>query len=142
MMPVSLRIPSPKALGYSGLRRLRWLMGSRLVWISLILAGAGIASNLSAIEETPPTARGSKVSILREGTRIESRRIRCRVNADRLTIEFDDRHLEALPNLAAQRLLQASRDDSEDGFWIISGKLTEYQNQNYVLLEHVVRAAN
>jgi len=113
--------------------------------VLLAIASAGIASNLAAIEDDraapakPPKA--VKDILIREGARVESRRAKCRVAGERLVIEFDDgRTLDALANLAAQRVFQACRDDATDSEWIISGKITEFQNLNYLLLENVVRA--
>ncbi len=103
-------------------------------------------SNLSAFEDGQPVAnrptKSPKETLLREGARIESRRSKCRIAGDRLVIEFDDgRTLDALPNLAAQRVFQACRDDASDSDWMVSGKITEFQSLNYLLLENVVRAS-
>ena len=122
-----------------------WIVHSRLPWILLIVVMAGIASNLAAdgdrSSKDPIPAQPAAEVILREGSRIESRKAVCRMSGDRLSLAFDDsRILEALPNLAAQRVLQAYRDDSSDSQWIVSGKITEFQNHNYLLLDHVVRA--
>lgn len=118
---------------------------SRSVWVLLAIVGAGIASNLSAVEDvaTAPmkSQKSAKELLLREGARIESKRAKCRVAGERLVVEFDDgRTLDALANLAAQRVFQACRDDASDSEWILSGKITEFQNLNYLLLENVVRA--
>jgi hypothetical protein len=125
--------------------RVRSMLSSPLAWIGLILIGAAIASNLSAgddgLRPAALNARSSKAELMREGTRIESRRVKCRANTDHLTVEFDDgRQLDALANLAAQRLLQACRDDASDSYWIISGRITEFQNTNFLYVEHIVRS--
>jgi hypothetical protein len=127
--------------------KIRMLAQSRLAWVLVAIVGAGIASNLSADEEAAPIAarsqKSAKETLLREGSRVESKRAKCRAAGDRLVIEFDDaRTLDALPNLAAQRVFQACRDDSADSEWIVSGKITEFQNLNYLLLENVVRASS
>ena len=123
----------------------RIISRSRLAWLLLAIVGAGVASNLSAVEDAPaaPTnsARAPKETLLREGARVEAKRAKCRVAAERLLIEFEDgRTLDALPNLAAQRVFQACRDDESDSEWIVSGKITEFQNMNYLFLESVLRA--
>lgn len=125
---------------------MRNLTHSRIAWLTLAMVAAGIASNLSAFEDGQPvasrTAKSPKETLLREGARIESRRAKCRIAGDRLVIEFDDgRTLDALPNLAAQRVFQACRDDASDSDWMVSGKITEFQSMNYLLLENVVRAS-
>lgn len=122
-----------------------WILHSRLPWILLIVVMAGVASNLAADGERSTkdsfTTQSVTEVIQREGSRIESRKAICRLSGDRLALTFDEtRTLEALPNLAAQRVLQACREDTSDSQWIVSGKLTEFQNHNYLLLDHVVRA--
>ncbi len=133
------------AIGIRWSSRVRGLAKSRLAWLLLAIASAGVASNLSAIEddrEAPAKpAKAVKELLLREGAKVESRRAKCRVAGERLVIEFDDgRTLDALANLAAQRVFQACRDDATDSEWMLSGKITEFQNLNYLLLENVVRA--
>ncbi len=118
-----------------------------MAWIILIVVGAAVASNLSADEEAPRNGLGAaktaKADLLREGTRMESRRAKCRVNSDRLTLEFEDgRQMDSLNNLAAQRLLQACRDDSTESYWIVTGKVTEFQNANFLYIEHIIRAVS
>lgn len=123
----------------------RSLARSRLAWLLLAIVSAGVASNLSAVEDAPAapirTQKPAKDSLLREGARVEAKRAKCRVAGERLLIEFEDgRSLDALANLSAQRVFQACRDDAADQEWIVSGKITEFQNLNYLLLENVVRA--
>ncbi len=123
----------------------KWPLNSRLPWILLVIAVAGVASNLAAdgdrVTNVVQAPQSVTEQILREGSRMEFRKATCRLSGDRLSLTFDDsRTLEALPNLASQRVLQACRDDATDGQWIISGKITEFQNHNYLLLDHVVRA--
>lgn len=125
--------------------RVQGLAKSRLAWLLLALASAGVASNLSAFEDDRDApakpAKAMKEMLMREGAKVESRRAKCRVAGERLVIEFDDgRTVDALANLASQRVFQACRDDATDSDWIVSGKFTEFQNLNYLLLENVVRA--
>ena len=123
----------------------RKIARSRLAWLLLAIVGAGVASNLSAVEDTPSVPnnaqRSTRDTLLREGARVEAKRAKCRVAGERLLIEFEDgRTLDALANLAAQRVFQACRDDESDSEWIVSGKITEFQSMNFLLLESVLRA--
>ena len=125
--------------------KIRIIARSRLAWLLLAIISAGVASNLSAVEDAPTVSTTAqkpiKETLLREGARVEAKRAKCRVAGERLLIEFDDgRTLDALANLAAQRVLQACRDDESDSAWIVSGKITEFQNMNFLLLESVLRA--
>ncbi len=134
-----------------GNRRPTWLAHSRLPWILLIFVTAGVASNLAADGDAVPEGSAGNTTapqpvvevLLREGSRFEARKAICRQSGDRLALTFEDsRVIEALPNLAAQRILQACRDDAADSQWLVSGKITEFQNHNYLLLDHVVRVPN
>ncbi len=130
---------------YRLIANIRTIARSRLAWLLLAMLSAGVASNLSAVEDgsAAPSKlqKSTKETLLREGARVEAKRAKCRVAGDRLLIEFDDgRTLDALANLAAQRVFQACRDDESDSEWIVSGKITEFQNMNYLLLESVLRA--
>ena len=136
---------SANQIGLRLFAKARMIARSRLAWLLLAIVSAGIASNLAAIEDAPAapnrTQRSAKDSLLREGAKVEAKRAKCRVAGERLLIEFEDgRSLDALANLAAQRVFQACADDSADQEWILSGKITEFQNLNYLLLENVVRA--
>jgi len=136
---------SPIYPGYRLVANARTVARSRLAWVLLAIVSAGVASNLSAVEDAPaaPTnrQRSTRDTLLREGARVEAKRAKCRVAGERLLIEFDDgRTLDALANLAAQRVFQACRDDESDSEWIVSGKITEFQSMNYLLLESVLRA--
>ncbi len=127
------------------LAKVRVLARSRVAWLMLAIVSAGVASNLSAVEDYPaattPAQKPARDTLLREGARVEAKRAKCRVSGERLLIEFEDgRTLDALANLAAQRVFQACRDDESDSEWIVSGKITEFQNMNYLLLESVLRA--
>lgn len=117
----------------------------RVVWLLLAIVTAGVAANISAVEDAPAVPvkvqKPGKETILREGARIESKRAKCRVSGERLLVEFEDgRTLDALANLAAQRVFQACRDDEADSEWIVSGKITEFRNTNFLLLDSVLRA--
>ncbi len=131
--------------GYRLIANVRTIARSRLAWLLLAMVSAGVASNLAAVEdgsaEPAKLQRSTKDALLREGARVEAKRAKCRVAGERLLMEFDDgRTLDALANLAAQRVFQACRDDESDSEWIVSGKITEFQNMNYLLLESVLRA--
>ena len=135
---------SANHLGLRVIANARSIARSRLAWLLLAIVSAGVASNLSAVEDAPQapirTQKSAKDSLLREGARVAAQRAKCRVAGERLLIEFEDRRaLDALANLAAQRVFQACRDDAADQEWIVSGKITEFQNLNYLLLENVVR---
>ncbi|MEZ6135032.1 MAG: hypothetical protein R3C53_09005 [Pirellulaceae bacterium] len=105
-----------------------------------------MATSLIASDNATGAAQEVAVAetILREGTRIESKAGECRSDGERLAITFNDgksHTMIALENLAAQRILQAVSDDSNDKGWIVTGSVTEFQGRNFILLERVTRVS-
>lgn len=49
-------------------------------------------------------------------------------------------HVRVLENLALQRIDQAMRQNAEDNQWTVTGVLTEFGDENYLLLRAVVRS--
>lgn len=124
---------------------LRLASKSQIAWLLLAVVGAGVATSIFAVEDAPTASANTqklpKDSLLREGAKVESKRAKCSVSGERLLLEFEDgRTLDALANLAAQRVYQACSVDETDSDWIVSGKITEFQNTNFLLLESVLRA--
>ena len=114
-----------------------------LVWVGPCLLFACIASQIWANSpQTDPTGTShTPPQILREGTKIELRSCECRAAGERLMVEFKEekRMLVALENLAAQRILKAVVDDPQDSAWTVTGQLTEFRDQNFILLQRVIR---
>lgn len=116
-------------------------------WLGLMLTGLGAVSNLTSGQAQEDRASAGAATealtpkLIREGTRIVKSRATCRSAADRLSITLDEHSqpLIALENLAAQRVLESVLDDAGDSVWIVSGQVTEFQGQNYLLLDRVVR---
>ncbi len=44
-----------------------------------------------------------------------------------------------LENLTLQRIANAITDDAQDNFWKVSGILTEFQNENFLLIDRIQR---
>ncbi len=113
----------------------KWIfLASCTVGVTMLSAGSFVAGQSDANQE--PAGQ-----LLREGTHMDSRPAVCRFNGQRLSVEIDglERPLVALENLAAQRILDAIRDDPGDNRWLLDGKITEFLGTNYLLLEHVKR---
>ena len=53
---------------------------------------------------------------------------------------LDGPSYELLENLALQRLVQAKKNDSDDVMWKVSGQLTEFFDENFLLIDRAVRA--
>lgn len=119
-----------------------------MFWMLNLIGLAAIGSNLTAGDgstqaggQQSQTAR-EPVKLLREGARVESKLMIVRSAADALIFEIEDekQSLEALENLALERVVQAVRADSSDKRWLVTGQVTEYRGRNFILLERVSRA--
>lgn len=120
-----------------------------MFWMINLVGLAAIGSNLTAEDETTHNGGSQQtqvsrepVKLLREGARVESRMMVVRSAADNLIFETEDdkQSLEALENLALERVVQAVRADSSDKRWLVTGQVTEYRGRNFILLERVSRA--
>lgn len=129
--------------------RLRAATHSPIFWLVTSVGLAAIGSNLTAGDGTGQEAGQQQVDLarepvrlLREGARIESKMMVVRSGSENLSFETEDekQSLEALENLALERVMQAVRADASDKRWLVTGQVTEYRGRNYILLERVSRA--
>lgn len=90
-----------------------------------------------------PARREIQTKLLREGNAISNETAHCRMSGERLVIEIGEegRTLTALENLAAQRILEMVIDDPTEQEWIVTGKITEFQERNFILVERASRSA-
>lgn len=119
-----------------------WLLGGATL--------AAVGANLTASDGNPnppiPALLTDKTAparkTIREGARIESQAVQARTAGDKmlLEVEGENKTYEGLENLALQRIAQALQEDSSDSRWIVSGQITEFRDQNFLLLERVLRA--
>ncbi|MEY4565510.1 MAG: hypothetical protein RLY14_480 [Planctomycetota bacterium] len=80
----------------------------------------------------------------REGHRVENMNAQMSIlESERFSASFNngERSLIVLENLALQRIAEAMKIDSSDSRWVISGKITEFRDQNYLWIERATRAA-
>ena len=75
--------------------------------------------------------------IQREGTRIVDRGGYFRMDGDRVVFFSSERknRYVALENLNLERIVQALADQPRQRLWKVTGMLTEYQGENYLLVE-------
>lgn len=122
----------------------RFFRSPSIIAFGLFLGSAAIVNLQAENTEQDRSNRKSQESvgrISREGTKVKSQRAVCRLSGDRLSIQFagSKDSIGALENLSAQRIVQAIEEDAGDTNWVVSGTLTEFQNNNYILLERVMR---
>jgi hypothetical protein len=92
----------------------------------------------------PETAADVTAFRLREGTRFTNRVGRFRMSGDSLIfIDEDKREIGGLPNLNLERILRMlkSVDEPEMILWSVSGMVTEFSEQNYLLISRAVYKA-
>lgn len=80
----------------------------------------------------------------REGHRVENMNAQMSIlESERFSASLNngERNLLVLENLALQRIADAMKIDSSDSRWVISGKITEFRDQNYLWIERATRAA-
>jgi len=82
------------------------------------------------------------VRILREGTKIENKLGYFKVAGDRATFFTDDgeRRMGGLPNLALERVVRIIEDHPRGArlMFLVSGQVTEFRGQNYLMLSRAV----
>lgn len=127
---------------------------SAAFWMVVVVATVGIAVNLSSsrgwlpsseswADENRGAAPSGAKSHFREGTELEDLQGNFRIVGDRLIFvetTTNPRTFRCLENLALQRVYQAIVDEDREKNWIAQGRITEYRNENFLLLERVVRA--
>jgi hypothetical protein len=85
-------------------------------------------------------AANPPVQLEREGTEVRQLPGQVRWAGTRwLFVADGEPHYRLLENLTLQRVVQAIRDDSDDRFWTVSGNITEFLDENYLLLRRAVR---
>ncbi|WP_153556789.1 hypothetical protein [Roseimaritima sediminicola] len=99
----------------------------------------------TALDPTPPAAAASPSEPPdreREGTLLKNVRGRFTEVGRRWTFTVDERevHYRVLENQALERVVKAIRQDVDDNHWAVHGTLTEFADDNYLLLQAVVRA--
>ena len=88
-----------------------------------------------------PTATVKKKKI-RENTPFQDKRGYFRATGQRTTfytLDGAERYV-CLENLNLERILKAMRDDPSRAAWKIDGKFTEFNEENYILIERAVVA--
>lgn len=80
----------------------------------------------------------------REGHRVENMNAQMTIlESERFLASLNngEHSMIVLENLALQRIAEAIKIDSSDSRWVISGRITEFRDQNYLWIERATRAA-
>jgi hypothetical protein len=88
------------------------------------------------------TGLPSRPARLREGSRISQQKGTFTITGDRVvfsTLNGDLPKMVVLENLSLQRVLQNIQGSPEQEIWLVTGRVTEFQGTNYLLLERATR---
>ena len=81
-------------------------------------------------------------SLSREGTALTDVKGRFRKLGERLLFveEGTTKSIKCLENLCLQRVVANQQDDDRKVVWLVSAKLTEFNNENFLILDKAVRS--
>jgi hypothetical protein len=104
----------------------------------------GIGSESSAVGDDRPSLSKmtSEATLHREGTPLHEIKGRFRKHdqSERLLfLDESDRKYKCLENVCLQRVASALQSDDRKFVWLVSGKLTEFNEENFLLLEKATR---
>lgn len=126
-------------------RRSPWLV---VVWVCCLIAHAASGGPAVLVEATPEPGQrsspGQQATQLerryREGTHLVDRIGRFKATGDRVTFysKDDGRQFPALENLALERVARVISETSDNLQWCISGQVTEFRGQNYLLVTRAI----
>lgn len=102
-----------------------------------------VDSSVSRKTEAGPGSRGpSRLGQLREGFRISHQKGTFTLGGGRVVFSALDGTLPkmvVLENLNLQRVIQNLQGNPHQEIWLITGRVTEFQGANYLLLERAIR---
>jgi hypothetical protein len=104
--------------------------------VSLLFSDEPRGAATSHEEEVAPEGDATR---LREGAALTDQAGKFQLVGDRVIFHFDgERQVTVLENLALERVTRVVRQDSSTQTWIVSGVLTEYQGNNFLLIERAI----
>lgn len=125
----------------------------KTIWFPVVLASTiAIGTIFGTATRVPAQATGSanavhstKTPKTREGAKLTNRTGSFRITGDRVTFyaKDDKQRFRALENLALERIARVISDSEDPGRmeWSVSGKITEYHGNNYLLVSRAVLKA-
>ncbi len=118
------------------------IVGCLAVFANLHGERTSHANSLSASERPSLMQMSKEDSILREGAVLTEIKGRFKKNAERMifTEEVTNKSYKCLENLCLQRIAANQLDDDRKVIWMISAKITEFNNENFIILEKSVRS--
>jgi hypothetical protein len=119
------------------------LMCAGAIFLGVVLAGAK-TSPTAENKASPAVEPSEAVKPLLEGTELHEERGTFRMSGDRMTFISADqkRTFMVMENQTLQRVAESLSDYPIPQQWIVSGTVTEYRGNNYLLLTRAVLKAS
>jgi len=131
---------------------MRQILRSPACWVILATVGIATATNLAApngghLASTVADDRQSlekmanEIRIQREGTTLTDVKGRFKKQAERYVFaeENTGNSYKCLENMGLQRVAGTIKDEDRKVSWLISAKLTEFNEENYLIIEKAVK---
>lgn len=125
------------------------VLRSSAFWVILAACIMAVFANLggdnpmsAGASERPSLSQMSKEeSVLREGTPLMEVKGRFKKLGERFQFIEDgtNKSFKCLENLCLQRIATNQHDDDRKVIWVVSAKVTEFNGENYLVLEKAVR---
>ena len=104
-------------------------------------------SNPTLADDRPSLAKmAGEITVLRESTGVSELRGRFRKLGERYLFEEDantntaaKRPLKCLENICLQRVVAAMQNEDRKQLWLVTARVTEFNDENFLLLEKAVR---
>ena len=135
-----------------GLFKMR-LLRSPALWVILVACSIAVLANLSSdhgmssnalmASDRPSLAQMAKEeTAMREGTPITEVKGRFRKQGERFQFveEGSSKAFKCLENLCLQRISMNQQDDERKVIWLVSAKVTEFNGENFLILDKAVRS--
>ncbi len=102
-----------------------------------------MSSNALMASDRPSLAQMAKEeTAMREGTPITEVKGRFRKQGERFQFveEGSNKAFKCLENLCLQRISMNQQDDERKVIWLVSAKVTEFNGENFLILDKAVRS--
>lgn len=110
---------------------------------------SGVSGRNSSLADDRPSlakAAAGEITILRESMGVSELRGRFRKLGERYLFEEDantstaaKRPLKCLENICLQRVVAAMQNEDRKQVWLVTARVTEFNDENFLLLEKAVR---
>ena len=103
-------------------------------------------SNSTLADDQASLAKMGEITVLRESTGVSELRGRFRKLGERYLFEEDvntntvaKRPFKCLENICLQRVVAAMQNEDRKHLWLVTARVTEFNDENFLLLEKAVR---